>query len=102
MDEADNSSQLQRPGIPEPAPVAEIVPKRKTRQPSQRAQIAEQYTAALRDALEQGQALVVEFEPEDKVLTIRHRVGRAAKSLGREDVTIRRRGNTIAAYAAGE
>jgi hypothetical protein len=82
------------------APVSDVVRPPKIKQPSQRRQNAEQYTAALSDALEHGQALVVEFDPDDKVLTIRNRLQRAARSLGRDDLTIRRRGQRVLAYPA--
>lgn len=81
------------------APVEEVAPKRKQRSPSQRSQTREQYQEALRDAvLDKHEALVVELEPEDKPLTIRNRIKRAADSLGLETVAIRRRGNRIVAY----
>jgi hypothetical protein len=80
-------------------PVEEVMPKRKQRQPSQRAQIQQQYQAALRDAMSaEGQALVVEMDPSDKPLTIRNRIKRAADALGYADIMIRRRRNTIVAY----
>jgi hypothetical protein len=82
------------------APITDVAPKRLQRQPSQRSVIHEQYTSALRDALQNGEALVIELEPNDKALTIRNRLNRAATSLGREDVTVRRRGNRVVAYAA--
>ena len=83
------------------APLEEVVPKRKQRQPSQRAQIQRQYQDALRDTvISRGEALVVELEPDDKPLTIRNRVKRAAQALN-VDVTIRRRRNKIVAYAEG-
>jgi hypothetical protein len=81
------------------APVDEVAPKRKQRQPSQRAQIQRQYQDALRQGLiERREAVVVELEPDDKALTIRNRIKRAADRLGLEDVAIRRRGNRIIAY----
>lgn len=81
------------------APVEEVVPKRRQRQPSQRAQTQEQYQTAVRDALiQKHEALVIELEPEDKPLTIRNRVKRAADALGLQHVSIRRRGNRIIAY----
>jgi hypothetical protein len=82
------------------ASISEVAPKRLQRQPSQRAVVHDQYTAALRDALANGQALVIELEPNDKALTIRNRLNRAAAALGREDVTVRRRGNRVVAYSA--
>jgi hypothetical protein len=81
------------------APVADVAPKRKQRNPSARAQIQQQYQEALRSALEgNDQALVVELEPDDKALTIRNRIKRAANQLGLEDITVRRRGQKIVAY----
>lgn len=81
------------------APVEEVVPKSKQRQPSQRAQIQEQYQQALSDALnERHEALVVELEPDDKPLTIRNRIKRAADVLGFENIVIRRRGERMVAY----
>jgi hypothetical protein len=81
------------------APVDEVAPKRKQRQPSQRAQIQRQYQDALRQGLiERREAVVVELEPDDKALTIRNRIKRAADRLGLEDVAIRRRGTRIIAY----
>jgi hypothetical protein len=81
------------------APVEEVAPKRKQRNPSQRAQTRRQYQDALRSALiDNREALVVELESEDKPLTIRNRIKRAAEALGLDDVAIRRRGNRIVAY----
>lgn len=81
------------------APVDEVAPKRKQRQPSQRAQIQRQYQDALRQGLiDRREAVVVELEPDDKALTIRNRIKRAADRLGLDDVAIRRRGNRIIAY----
>lgn len=81
------------------APVEEVVPKRKLRQPSHRAQVQEQYQVALQNALsDTGQALVVEMDASDKPLTIRNRIKRAADALGYDDITIRRRKNKIVAY----
>ncbi|GAC1323834.1 MAG: hypothetical protein NVS2B16_01800 [Chloroflexota bacterium] len=85
------------------APVEEVVPKSKQRQPSQRAQIQEQYQDALRDAvIEHHSALVVELEPDDKPLTIRNRIKRAADVLGYENIVIRRRGERMVAYLSEE
>jgi hypothetical protein len=81
------------------APASVVVRPPKIKQPSQRRQIAEKYTAALRDALDQGQALVMELEPDDMVLTIRNRLHRAARSLGHDDLTIRRRGQRVLVYS---
>ncbi|HEX8919230.1 MAG TPA: hypothetical protein VF898_12060 [Chloroflexota bacterium] len=81
------------------APVEEVIPQRKQRQPSQRSQMRQQYQEALRDALiDKHEALVVDLEPTDKVLTIRNRIKRAAELLGIDDVAIRRRGDRIIAY----
>lgn len=81
------------------APVEEVVPRRKQRQPSQRAQMQKQYQDALRDAvLNRHEALVVELEPDDKPLTIRNRIKRAAEVLGLENVMIRRKRDRIIAY----
>lgn len=85
------------------APVAEVVPQRKQRQPSQRAQTQQQYQEALRTALDSdGQALVVQLEGEDKPLTIRNRIKRAADAIGASDVVIRRRRDKILAYRPQE
>ncbi|HEX6509613.1 MAG TPA: hypothetical protein VF221_18445 [Chloroflexota bacterium] len=81
------------------APVEEVAPKRKQRHPSKRAQIQKQYQEALRDALDNdGQALVIELEAEDKPLTVRNRIKRAADTLGIENIVIRRRKDRILAY----
>ena len=81
------------------APIEEVVPQKKQRQPSQRAQVQQQYQDALQNALNsQGQALVVELEGDDKPLTIRNRIKRAADAIGAKDITIRRRRNRIIAY----
>lgn len=80
------------------APVEEVVPKRASRGPSQRAIIQRQYQDALRDALNRDEALIVELEWEDKALTIRNRIKRAAQALGHDDITIRRSKDRIYAY----
>jgi hypothetical protein len=81
------------------APVEDVAPKRKQRQPSQRAQIQKQYQEALRDAmLHRQEALVVELEADDKPLTIRNRIKRAAEVLGLENVNIRRKRDRIVVY----
>jgi hypothetical protein len=81
------------------APIEEVVPKRKNRQPSQRAQVQQQYREALQNALNsQHQALVVELEADDKPLTVRNRIKRAAHSLGLESIAIRRKRDRIVAY----
>jgi hypothetical protein len=85
------------------APVEDVVPKRRQRQPSQRAQTQKQYREELQSALnDRHQALVVELEPEDKPLTIRNRIKRAAESLGLEEIAIRRRKDRIIAYLPEE
>lgn len=84
------------------APVEEVIPARKQRQPSQRSQIQRQYQDAVRDAVMiRHKALVVELDPNDKPLTIRNRIKRAADSLGLENISIRRRKNRIIAYEVG-
>jgi hypothetical protein len=81
------------------APVEDVAPKRKQRQPSQRAQIQKQYQEALRDAMfHKQEALVVELEADDKPLTIRNRIKRAAEVLGLENVNIRRKRDRIVVY----
>jgi hypothetical protein len=83
------------------APVEEVAPKRKQRQPSQRAQIQREYQEALRDAvLDRQEALIVELDADDKALTIRNRIRRAATVIGLEDIVIRRRGQRVVAYAS--
>lgn len=85
------------------APVEQVAPKRTNRQPSQRAQVRKQYEDALRDAVQyKHEALVVELDAEDKPLTIRNRIRRAADTLGLENVVIRRRRNKIVAYQRDE
>jgi hypothetical protein len=85
------------------APVEEVAPKRKQRQPSQRAQIQRQYQEALRDAiLSKHQALVVELEPDDKPLTIRNRIKRAAQVLNLDHIVIRRRRDRLIAFRQEE
>jgi hypothetical protein len=84
------------------APVEEVVPKRRQRQPSQRAQTQREYREALESAVnDRNQALVVELDPDDKPLTIRNRIKRAADTLGLEDIAIRRRKDRIIAYLPG-
>jgi hypothetical protein len=85
------------------APVEQVAPKRRQRQPSQRSQIRKQYQDALRDAVSyKHEALVVELDSSDKPLTIRNRIKRAAETLGIEGLVIRRRKNRIVAYVPGE
>lgn len=81
------------------APIDEVAPKQKPKQPSQRAQIQQQYRTALHDAvIDNGRALIVELESDDKPLTIRNRIKRAAHTLNLEYVVIRRRRDRIIAY----
>jgi hypothetical protein len=81
------------------APVEQVAPKRRQRQPSQRAQIRKQYEEALRDAmLYKHEALVVELDTDDKPLTVRNRIRRAADALGIDNIVIRRRRDKIVAY----
>lgn len=81
------------------APVEEVAPKRKQRYPSKRAQIQKQYQDALREVMDEGgRALVIELEPDDKPLTVRNRIKRAAEHLGIENITVRRRKGRILAY----
>jgi tRNA (Thr-GGU) A37 N-methylase len=85
------------------APVEQVAPKRRQRQPSQRSQIRKQYQDALRDAITyKHEALVVELDPADKPLTVRNRIKRAAETLGIEGLVVRRRKNRIVAYVPGE
>jgi hypothetical protein len=84
------------------APVEQVAPKSKQRQPSQRSQVRRQYEEALSDAVRnKHEALVVELEPGDKPLTIRNRIKRAADSLGIENIVVRRRRDKIVAYESG-
>jgi hypothetical protein len=80
------------------APIQDVVPKRQQRQPSQRAQVQAQYQQALQEAIDNQLALVVELEDDDKPLTIRNRLKRAADTLGIEHLMIRRRKNRIIAF----
>jgi len=81
------------------APVEDVMPARRQRQPSQRAQIQKQYENALKSAVfDKHEALVIELEPEDKPLTVRSRIKRAAGSLGLDNIVVRRRRNKIMAY----
>jgi len=80
------------------APVDEVAPQRKTRGPSPRSVLQQEYREALQSALDAGQALVVDLEPDDKPLTIRNRVSKAAAVLGHGNLTIRRKGNRVLAY----
>ena len=85
------------------APVVEVVPKRRSRQPSMRSQIQREYQEAVRDALlNRHEALVVELDANDKPLTVRNRIKRAAERLGLENVTIRRRRDRIVAYQSDQ
>jgi len=80
------------------APVNEVAPQQKTKGPSPRSELQQEYREALQNALDAGEALVIELEPDDKPLTIRNRMSKAAAALGREDLTIRRKGNRVLAY----
>ncbi len=81
------------------AAIDDVIPKKKQRGPSSRAQTQQKYQEALRHAIiDQGQALVIELDPSDKPLTIRNRVKRATEVLALKDITIRRRGSRIIAY----
>lgn len=85
------------------APVEQVAPKRRQRQPSQRSQVRKQYQDALRDAVQyKHEALVVELEPSDKPLTIRNRIKRAADALGIDGLVVRRRKGRIVAYVPDE
>lgn len=85
------------------APIDEVAPRGRERKLSARALMQARYRDALLDALQApGSALVVQLEPDEKPLTIRNRIKRAAEQLGRDDLTIRRRGNRIVAYAPTE
>jgi hypothetical protein len=85
------------------APVEQVAPKRRQRQPSQRSQVRKQYQDALRDAVQyKHEALVVELDPTDKPLTIRNRIKRAADALGIDDLVVRRRKDRIVAYVPNE
>jgi hypothetical protein len=79
---------------------ADVVPKQKIKGPSQRTIMQEQHASTLRDALDAGQALVIGLERDDKVLTVKNRINCAIKALGREDLTVRQRGNRVVVYAA--
>jgi hypothetical protein len=84
------------------APVDEVAPKRKQRQPSKRAQTQQEYQRQLHSAImDHGEALVVELDDDDKPLTIRNRIKRAAQTLGIDDLFVRRRGNKVIAYRTG-
>src|SRR5689334_5476892 len=87
-------------------PIFTTVPKEtvlpRSSGPSQREVVRQQYRDALSSALEAGRALVIEFDPEDKVLTIRNRVKRAADTLGQPDIVVRQQGTTVIAYRADD
>jgi hypothetical protein len=51
--------------------------------------------------MDHGEALVVELDDDDKPLTIRNRIKRAAQTLGIDDLFVRRRGNKVIAYRTG-
>lgn len=81
------------------APLQDVLPKRKLRQSSLRSQTQQQYRDLLQTAVvDRHQALVVELDPEDKPLTIRNRLLRAADTLGITNLVIRRRGQRVIAY----
>jgi len=80
------------------APVDEVVPQRQTKGPSPRSVLQQEYREALQNALDAGEALVIELELDDKGLTIRNRVKKASEALGHGDLTIRRKGNRVLAY----
>ena len=84
------------------APVEDVAPKRQQRQPSNRALMQAQYQQALHDAIKQQRALVVDLEDDDKPLTIRNRLNRAAQVLGLDPLVIRRRGSQLFAYQLQE
>lgn len=85
------------------APVDEIVPRRRERAPSQRAELQRQYRDAIENAIiNEGEALIVHLDPDEKPLTIRSRVKKAAQSLGLDSVVIRRRGRRIIVYQPRE
>lgn len=85
------------------APITDVVPRRRGSEPSRRAQIRAQYQDALRNAvLDHHEALVVEMDANDKPLTIRNRIQRAAEAIGITDLRIRRRGNRVVAYREGD
>ncbi|HZU14019.1 MAG TPA: hypothetical protein VFB58_14350 [Chloroflexota bacterium] len=85
------------------APITDVVPRRRGTEPSRRAQIRTQYQDALKNAvLDHHEALVVEMDANDKPLTIRNRIQRAAEALGVSDLRVRRRGNRIVAYREGD
>lgn len=84
------------------APVQDVAPRRRGRQPSGRALMQAQYQQALREAIDGQLALVVEIEDGDKPLTIRNRLIRAARALGLEGIVVRQRGSRIVAYRPQE
>jgi len=83
-------------------PVEEVTPKRRMKEPSARARTQQEYQEALQDALNGGQALVVELEEDEKPLTIRNRLKSAGDRLGIEHLVLRRRGDRIVAYQGTE
>lgn len=66
--------------------------------PSNRAHVREQYEDALRQAVTNGQALIVELEPGEKHMTVRNRLKRAGEMLRLEQMVMRRRGDRIVVY----
>jgi len=72
------------------AAAVDVVPQKKSRGPSQRVQTQQAYQEALHNAvIDQGEALVVILDDEDKPLTIRNRIKRAADRLELKDIAIR-------------
>jgi hypothetical protein len=85
------------------APVAVIIPKRRERAPSQRAELQKQYRDAIENAIiNEGEALIVELDPDEKPLTVRSRLQKAAQALGLDSVVIKRRGRRIVVYQPPE
>lgn len=81
------------------APLHNALPKPRQRQASLRKQTQDHYRQLLQSAVvDHHQALVVELDPDDKPLTIRNRIVRAADTLGITNLVIRRRGQRVIAY----
>lgn len=80
-------------------PVDEARPLTKAKVPSQRDQIRREYEEALRDAvIDHGEALAILIGPDDKPLTIKNRIDRAAQALGLDRIKVRRKGDYVFAY----
>jgi hypothetical protein len=80
-------------------PVDEARPVTKAKVPSQRDQIRREYEEALQDAvIGHGEALAILIGPDDKPLTIKNRIDRAAQSLGLDHIKVRRKGDYVYAY----